>query len=343
MITDIKIERFRGIKEGELNNITPLTVLVGPNGSGKSSLLEAMLIGASQNPIKQIKVLLDSRKPFSNPHLWLFWKRGLEQDTCSITTTFDNLVERKDTLRLPIAEQTLEYYIAHQEPSELPGASSTPLSDKGRVSFGEGLDITETIYNLTVKGYQQQLARTHGIQSVNLINASINAENSIEQLHSAIRDIGYNKILNEIVREVVPSLETIELLIDGLRISYPDRSVPVVYSGDGVYTLIRFIMELALVKDGVVLVEEPETHQHYRTINLSAKAIWGAVKRGIQVILTTHSLELIDALIETRPDDVPETDFSLFRTTLRDGILITQCHSGAEVVYARQEMEADLR
>jgi AAA15 family ATPase/GTPase len=46
MIGSLKIERFRGISSGCLDEFTPLTVIVGPNGSGTSTVLEAFHIAA---------------------------------------------------------------------------------------------------------------------------------------------------------------------------------------------------------------------------------------------------------------------------------------------------------
>ncbi|MEO1369820.1 MAG: AAA family ATPase, partial [Acidobacteriota bacterium] len=50
MITDIAIENLRGIAEGRLRGLAPLTILTGPNASGKSTVLDALLIGAGPAP-----------------------------------------------------------------------------------------------------------------------------------------------------------------------------------------------------------------------------------------------------------------------------------------------------
>ncbi|WP_025772086.1 AAA family ATPase [Thioalkalivibrio sp. HK1] len=41
-IDSIKIENYRSLKKIELENLTPLTVLIGPNGSGKSTIFDAL-------------------------------------------------------------------------------------------------------------------------------------------------------------------------------------------------------------------------------------------------------------------------------------------------------------
>src|SRR5580704_18693644 len=41
MITSLDIQNLRGIRQGKLDGLRPLTILLGPNGCGKSTVLEA--------------------------------------------------------------------------------------------------------------------------------------------------------------------------------------------------------------------------------------------------------------------------------------------------------------
>jgi predicted ATP-dependent endonuclease of OLD family len=50
MSTRIKIENFRGIATGNVDDLMPLSVLVGRNNSGKSTVLEALYLGNNEHP-----------------------------------------------------------------------------------------------------------------------------------------------------------------------------------------------------------------------------------------------------------------------------------------------------
>jgi len=51
MIKRLVIHRFRGIREGVLENLGKVNLLVGPNDSGKTAILELIyLVGVSQRP-----------------------------------------------------------------------------------------------------------------------------------------------------------------------------------------------------------------------------------------------------------------------------------------------------
>jgi predicted ATPase len=127
-----------------------------------------------------------------------------------------------------------------------------------------------------------------------------------------------------------------------LHVVYDNRSVPAVLAGDGVQSLLRLTLELAVGAGGTVLLEEPEVHQHPAAIQQSARVILEATRSEIQVILSTHSLELIDALVSEASDEDLER-LSLYRTNLDDGVLKSRRLPGKDVAFSRGEIQDDLR
>ena len=78
--------------------------------------------------------------------------------------------------------------------------------------------------------------------------------------------------------------------------------MPVPLAGEGVRALIRQALELATTENGLVLIEEPEVHLHPAAIWQSASAIVEVVRRKVQVVVSTHSLEFIDAVLANLKD-----------------------------------------
>jgi hypothetical protein len=89
-------------------------------------------------------------------------------------------------------------------------------------------------------------------------------------------------------------------------------------------------------------MEEPEVHMHPGAIRQCARAILAAMRRKVQIVLSTHSLELIDALVgESSDDDLKQ--LSLYRLQLQAGSLKSSRLPGPEVAFARTEIQDDLR
>ncbi len=127
-----------------------------------------------------------------------------------------------------------------------------------------------------------------------------------------------------------------------LHFVFKHHSVPATLAGDGIQSFLRLSLELAASGGGVALLEEPEVHMHPGAIRQSARAILAAVRRDIQVILTTHSLELIDSLVaESSDKDLGR--MSLYRLQLQEGILKHSRVAGADVAFERTTVEVDLR
>ena len=119
--------------------------------------------------------------------------------------------------------------------------------------------------------------------------------------------------------------------------------VPLALQGDGVRWLARITMELSLLDSPLVLIEEPEAHVHPRAMQGVARAVWGAVRRGIQIVASTHSVEFIDDLIRESSADEVSRYLTVQRIQLESGVLRATRVPGAEVAKSRVDFQEDLR
>ena len=100
--------------------------------------------------------------------------------------------------------------------------------------------------------------------------------------------------------------------------------------------------ELVARPGGVVLLEEPEAHMHPGAIRQFARVAVATVRRGVQIVLTTHSLELIDSLLgEISEAELPL--LSLYSMRLENGRLVSSRLAGPDVATSRLQIEYDLR
>jgi len=305
VIEAVSIKNLRGIREGTLEGLTPLVVLVGPNSSGKSTILDALLIGASWNPDQGIGQALRRRSSVHSTGRWLFWRSG------------------------EAGEADIEVKSS---------SGDTRHRSLGKAQNG-GITVMKRSDDPSVAPIVAEicLVEPHG---------GGNPE-PLPLLYSRAVERGLRAQVTAMIAELLRGVIGIEILIDELNnpvvhLVYADHSVPVGLEGDGIQSLIRMGLEFAARQGGVVLLEEPEIHQHPAAIRQTARAIVAAVRRGIQVVLSTHSLELIDALTDELKDEELSL-LSLYRLKLDDGLLRHSRLDGKAVLHSRGEIGDDLR
>jgi predicted ATPase len=331
VISAVEIRNFRGIQRGTLEGLTPLTVLVGPNASGKSTILDALLIGANPVPGYAVGQVGIRRRDVESGR-WLFWKSHADTEPEISVTTHGGEVRH--------CALTLD--------------PSSP-NDRSRITcrVRDGVDAwCDPI--LVVVGpdnhyeYETWSRALADVPEIALYEGKLSRiETPLHKLFTKTREQGRREEVKAIVDVVIPGVLDIEILAPGdspvVYFTFDDYSAPVATAGDGVETLLRLCFALASRPSGVVLVEEPELHKHPGALHQCAMAILAALRRGIQIIFSTHSLELIDAILAETRDGAELDKLSVHRVRLTDGWLKSHRLAGSEIAFARTTIEDDLR
>ena len=356
MINSVEVTRLRGIREGKLDELTPLVVLVGPNACGKSTILDALWIGAFREKVAAgIRPAVKRHAGVAYGLRWLLWKAGVDGPAeIKITTSGD--FSRKYTLRpRSLEDPPNRWCIKCDVTDENPDRSGQFV-----VRFHpEGME------ELHPKGMENPFPDDFHLLYLNHSDRRLSSPPPEDFRGARIVDIRYDdpempldRMLSErteqglldqvirIVSGVVPELKGILILTESglpiIHVRYTDKSVPAALAGDGIYALVKLGLELTAPPGELVLLEGPETRQHPGAMLQTAGAILAAVREGSQIVLSTHSLELIDSLLAESSDEDLDRP-SLFRLSLKDGVLKSQRMPGSDVAFSRGEIEQDLR
>jgi predicted ATPase len=337
VITTIDIENLRGIHAGKLEGLTPLVVLVGPNGSGKSTILDAMLIGGSRRPAASAGYAVQRRIGMRHGARWLLYQGG--EHPGRVTVEANGSMHQTRKLSWTDSDVPAEYK------AQLAATGNEGPYSAIRVNMDPPLFPDRTCAFAADNEYFAD-DDVPGLPGLSVWLVDPRKGRSLHDLYSRLSEHGRRQALLDLLVPLVPGLRLLEILTEHgsarLNLTFDDRSIPVALAGDGIQALIRLALELAVHPQGTALLEEPEAHQHPAAITASANAIAAGVRSGLQIILTTHSLELIDALVAALRDD--EIDLlSVYRLKLDRGKLLTSHFGGADVLGARGEIGDDLR
>ncbi|MCI0379823.1 MAG: AAA family ATPase [Gemmataceae bacterium] len=337
MITSIELHGIRGIREGRLTHFTPLVILVGRNGCGKSTILDGMIVAGNQyGPGLGIGVAVKRHQGVRIGGPWLFWRLGTEpQIAHKVSLETDSPSVRESVLSKQQSSDNGEYVIS--------------CATNTRTSAGTSSLVTTTKFTIDndfTFDTSAEVKPLPGIGELRFIDVpSTILRRPLHELYSDAVSLGRRTEAKGILAEVVPGLSDVEILTEGdspiVHLVFDTHSVPAALAGDGIYSLLRIVLSIAARQGGVVLIEEPELHLHPGAMHQTAKAIWAAVRRGIQFFITTHSLEFIDMLLAESKSDLPK--YSLYHLRLENGQLLASRSSGDDIALARGKIQDDLR
>ena len=348
MIRSVEIKALRGICEGKLEDLPPLAILVGPNGCGKSSVLDALLIGSSCDLGRAISQSISRRAGVKRGARWLFWRAGESgPSTVNVEDDDSHSWARTFTLTSRCDSDDVSCRISKGAVYEL--QVKVTFNRSNSVEKVEEALVADDVRPIPSDEAGRRIVSTFigGAPVVRLVDSNLFVEQvPLHTLYTQGVEQGRRDEVNAMVAPLVPGVSHSEILTDGdtpvLHFVYGTHSVPAALAGDGVHLALRLGLELVSRPAGLVLLEEPEVHQHPGAIRQSAKAILAAVRRDIQVILSTHSLELIDALLaEAYEKDLDK--LAVYRLQLKEGLLKSHRIAGPDVHVARTQIEDDLR
>jgi hypothetical protein len=140
---------------------------------------------------------------------------------------------------------------------------------------------------------------------------------------SEIRLSGLEESVRELLKAIDPRIDGLEVLAPrGEAVLYVKDAVaglvPLSMYGDGIRRTLLLALALPQVKGGVLLIDELETAIHVSALGKVFRWMLAACKQyDVQVFATTHSLEVVDAILGA--DDTREEDIVGFRLERTEG------------------------
>ena len=343
MLTSIVIKGFRGVKEGSLEGLKKINVLVGRNNTGKSTILEAAYLALSVSGDAYARVV-KRRGWYGVATLeQLFYNGG---GSCEIALGLGRGIRAVKLRRgIPIGQHVqglrdigldvknvglIEVEVGGKEVAK----SYFYIDEEGRFEmFFEGEPKEPPLDAVLV---DWELARKYG---------------SPEEAYSRMLKMGGVEAKRQLIRVLSSKIRGIKdvepLNVYGkwvLHVVQEEAAIPVYSMGDGVKQALSHLMPLLSLKNTLILLEEPELHQHPGLLELVVNAIvTSCLERDNQALISTHSLELVDELLRVVGEKEVGDKVALYRLSLTNGVLRAVSYELEEAQKLRKELEYDLR
>lgn len=316
MFKDISISNFKGIKEGKLEDLAQVNILVGQNNSGKSTVLESLVFSRAlvafrdrldRDVFTQILLRRVQRPQMDYRELWFKFKN---EDPINISLNINNI-----SISI-FCNKELVMLLKGRSPQG--NFNRTVRFSSSEPAFWEG----DNDFEKFGKEEQQNLSGLLLIDSDYMRHLQDIEIRVWNDLIPRRRDKQITKILNEIYNLNAEDISFVPYSGGHkLYVKFSDHAVPIDSLGEGTRYAFAIISTAALLNNTAFLIEELECHQHIESLKLLLKALFKITKENsIQLFITTQSLELIDYALDAA--EIEKVDLKIYHLMLsKEGIL----------------------
>lgn len=324
----LKIDGFRGLQSVDLHDLGQINLIVGTNNSGKTSLIEAISIFCSPlDPFRWLEVsrrrVLLGRTPVAiRPDLdqvkWIFKK----PEDLSGNQSFSGKITVESTGNMLI--EKLEAKISEIYASATEDYKNEQLNDDENLMSEVEKKGLELKIIISINQEQSELFNPDSKESFQFWEDErfIQRRRNEPLLNSAIVSPAYSYdevsslsklILSDqnIEEELLNLIRLFDDNITNLKILSPSKIssiyldhkklglTPLYIFGDGLKRTLAIAIALYSAKNGVLLIDEIETSIHISALgSVFSWIVQACLNNNIQLFITTHSLEAIDAILQ---------------------------------------------
>jgi len=344
IVKGLEVENYRGLRRASLTDFAGINVFVGRNGSGKSSILEALYIALQLD--EGLGYIIKRRGWFGLASVEaLFHGKSKEakitvllgdgsREEVTISHGIPD-VDHLDALKVKGLDTSRLYVLNLSTKDKVKGNVMFYVDSSGKHSSILLTKDVRVIHDATFIDWNS--VYTYGTPeeaySILVKEAGEEAKKSViktlQTEYGELRDITVLRSYDEWV----------------LHLTFRDRAVPYYVVGDGVRYALMYLMAVFTPREAVLLMEEPELHTHPSLMRVVVNSILNSYReRGNQVFLSTHSLELIEMMLEQAEKlELKDRDLKIYRVALENGVLHSEEYTLSEALNALRKLEWDLR
>lgn len=366
MLSELKIKRYRGIYDLELNDLGMVNIIAGANNTGKTSILELIesleapnnlrawrIIGRREgNSSRMVTTVYDTMKslfPIGEKDLDMIISYG----GVANHKAFEIEISGKD-FDTTITDRQLERYSTYIRKFDVDDVESANEYETGVLVIQYKVD-GEVCGEDVVYGIQRGLPYTSEredrkiISNIVYISPTQHAQNFFF-LDSLLTDPDLYEQFVEIMREFDPGFISINSVVEErtlgrkyvvLSKNHREGLLLNAY-GDGMKKAMLLLSAVLRAKDGILLLDEFETAIHISAMeNVFSWILLTAKKMNVQIFMTSHSIEAIETVLRCCSEIQDET--RMITLVNVEGAVKARNVSGKKAIQLLDEYGLELR
>jgi energy-coupling factor transporter ATP-binding protein EcfA2 len=364
----IHIERFRRLRNLCLDDLGSVNILVGKNNSGKTSVLEALAVMSDPfSPFNWINTawereLKSARTPVLEVLNWMFPHTEPRNNGYEGAAVIEATFPSGETLLMEAGYQEFRDLALRSESSESFDLESSGVDDEGPSEYAGRLQIALT----RRKNLEQASAVEKVTHEIRGGKIHMEVEKPVLLPHQFVSPVSHrtsrqllaavDQVLEERLKDdVVKLMQMLAKDVDDIEIRSPQGRgavvqlhhhgighVPLSMEGDGMRRALAFASSAALAKNGILLLDEVETALHPDALGRIFHFLVQVCRTsGIQLFVSTHSLEAVDAMLESVGEEVD--DLVVYHLPPRDSAQTVYRLGGHSIRSMRSDGGLDLR
>lgn len=338
--SELTITRFRRFRNLQVSGLKRVNLFAGPNNSGKTTLLEAVHLLTSQNDIDELlRVICRRGKVIDDPPaLWI--AEQIEPEV-RIAGRFDSLSDNmaQVTIRNEPNGDELDdktFYVTSLEVEAKYGqheqSAVTHLFQQR-----ERITRLQSVAVLCPVVFSSPFVQHDTEFLVDLFNRSVEAgtKDEVVQFIRERLDAGFHNV------DAAPGHGSSQFTRFRVTHGNFELAPDLTQFGEGAQRIFHIGLLFAYARGGIVLIDEFENAIHYSLLKPFTRLVQElAVKFDVQVFLTSHSKECIDAFVQ---NDFQLDDVSVYAIRTENGRPVAHHYEGSRLERLLAIADVDLR
>lgn len=328
----LEIQKYRRLANLEIKELSRVNLFVGDNNSGKTSILEAFYILTRQNHIPSFIALEKYRGRFYQ-EFQTKWLDKLVSENIALEGIFNDVETHLTIKKLETNE--------HIEKSHY---LNTIIAE----STVDNNEYQSTIHLFDNKQPELYFQKSQFLCAANFSSPYRFDGNLLQQAHArAIEEKYFNDLIDFIREKMDSSIEKIELITIGnisrfmVSSTRSTTALDITKYGEGLQRVFEIVLLIGYSRDGILCIDELDSAIHKDLlIDFTSFIQEAAEKFNVQLFLSTHSKECVDAFVK---NGYPDENLRAYSIKENDNVITCKYLEGNKLKQLVESINIDIR